>query len=56
MYFSEDLMKKHGLTRTMLKEMAKGNPIIKEFRNMIKDYYEVADLYRIKTYDIIQKN
>ena len=55
MYFSEDLMKKHGLTRTMLKEMAKGNPIIKEFRNMIKDYYEVADLYRIKTYDIIQK-
>jgi len=55
MYFSEDLMKKHGLTRSMLKEMAKGKVIYQEFRDMIKDYYEVAEVYKAKTYEIIQK-
>lgn len=54
-YFADDLIEKHGLDRQKLKDMANGSPIEQGFRDMIAEYYEVTDEYRLKTYDIIQK-
>lgn len=54
-YFADDLIVKHGLNRQKLKDMAYGSPILQGFRDMIAEYYIVADSYRQKTYDIIQK-
>jgi phytoene/squalene synthetase len=54
-YFSDDLMAKNGLTRSDLKEMANGRPVNENFRNLIYDYFSVADKYRLETYNILKK-
>lgn len=54
-YFADDLIEKHGLSRQKLKDMAIGSPILQGFRDLIAEYYIVADTYRQKTYDVIQK-
>ena len=55
MYYADDLMQKHGLSRDMLQQMAKGDPLCQGFRNMMADYCEIAEQYRIKTYNTIQR-
>ena len=35
--------------------MAKGTPINKGFRELIRELYVVADIYRIETYQMIQE-
>jgi phytoene synthase len=48
-YFADDLIRKHGLTRSMLRKIADGDRIPDGFRKMIDEYYSLADQYRIKT-------
>lgn len=54
-YFADDLIIKNGLSRTDLLEFAYGKPVNNNFRNLIKQYYQLADEYRRKTYDIIKE-
>jgi phytoene/squalene synthetase len=54
-YFADDLIIRNHLSRKALREFANGNPVNKNFRNLIKQYYSLADEYRLKTYDIIKE-
>jgi len=54
-YFPDDLIEKNGLDREKLLKMAKGMPVDQGFRNLIRELYEVADYYRLKTYEMIQE-
>jgi phytoene/squalene synthetase len=52
-YFADDLTASNGLDRRMLREFAEGKPVNNDFRNLMRHYYDLADEYRLKTYDII---
>ena len=54
-YFAEDLIIENGLSRKALREFADGKPVNRNFRNLIKNYYLLADEYRSKTDDIIKE-
>lgn len=54
-YFPDDLLKKNNLDRESLLDMANGAEITRGFRELIRALYVVADEYRIKTYDVMQK-
>ena len=54
-YFADDLIAKNGLTRNHLREFAEGKPVNDNFRDLIRQYYLLADEYRIKTYDVIRE-
>ncbi len=54
-YFPEDLIRKYGMNRQQLLFMAKGGQITDGFRSMIRELYEVADIYRERTLDMIQQ-
>jgi phytoene/squalene synthetase len=54
-YFGDDLIIKNKLSRKDMREFAEGRPVNDNFRNLIKQYYLVADEYREKTYDIIKE-
>jgi phytoene/squalene synthetase len=54
-YFADEIIIKNGLTREKLREFAEGKPADSNFRNIIREYYYLADKYRNLTYDIIQK-
>ncbi len=54
-YFPDDLMTKYGLTRDNLLEMAQGKPVSDGFRSMAGELYETADLYRIRTGEMIRR-
>ena len=53
-YFADDLIEKHALTRDDLLNIAKGASISNSFRELIKEYYLLADEYRKKTLDCIR--
>ncbi len=53
-YFADDLILKNNLTREQLNEIAHGAKPGKDFRNLIKVYYDLADEYRQKTYKMIR--
>jgi phytoene/squalene synthetase len=54
-YFAEDLIAKHKISRNHLTDIAHGLPVSSGFRNMINEYYLLADEYRLKTYEVIRK-
>ena len=54
-YFADDLIIKNGLSREKMREFAEGKPVDDNFRNLIKEYWKLADEYRIKTYDVIKQ-
>lgn len=54
-YFADDLINKNGLSRKELREFADGKPVNDNFRNLIREYYQLADEYRLKTYKIIEE-
>ncbi|HEX7494365.1 MAG TPA: squalene/phytoene synthase family protein [Bacteroidales bacterium] len=54
-YFADDLIIKNGLTRNKMREFAEGKPVNKNFRNLVKQYYSLADEYRRKTYEVIKE-
>ena len=48
-------MLRNGLTREMLRGMADGAEITGGFREMIREYYLLADEYRQKTIEMIEE-
>jgi phytoene/squalene synthetase len=53
-YFADDMIYKNNLTRNDLREFAEGRPVNGYFRNLMKQYYALADEYRIKTYEMLK--
>jgi phytoene/squalene synthetase len=53
-YFARDLLKRNGLTSEDVRNIAQNGTITTGFRNMIREYYELADAYRQKTCETIQ--
>ncbi len=54
-YFADDLIIKNHLTRKEMREFAEGKPVNNNFRNLVSEYFSLADNYRLKTYEIIKK-
>ncbi len=54
-YFADDLIRKNGLTRQDLNNIAHGSPVSDGFRNLIMEYYTFADKYRKKTREVIRR-
>lgn len=54
-YFADDLIQNNGLSRKELREFADGKPVNDKFRNLIRQYYHLADEYRLRTYKIIEE-
>jgi phytoene/squalene synthetase len=54
-YFADELLTKHRLDRRLLKSIGAGGEIPAGFREMIREYYLLADQYRSSTYQMIQK-
>ncbi|MHC1733293.1 MAG: squalene/phytoene synthase family protein [Bacteroidales bacterium] len=48
-YFADDIMERNGITRAAMSNMAHGAPLTQGFRNMMREYYLIADRYRIDT-------
>ncbi len=53
-YFADDMMAKHGLTRQRMHEMAEGAPLTGGFRAMMREYYNIAETYRINTIKVLE--
>jgi len=54
-YFADDIIIRNGLSREKMREFAEGKPVDDNFRNLIREYWLLADEYRIKTYDVIKQ-
>jgi phytoene/squalene synthetase len=52
-YFAVDILKKNSLLPSDLKEIAKGAPVTGSFRNVIREYYEKALGYGMKTLEVL---
>lgn len=52
-YFAKDIMDRYGLTPSDLKEIAGSGRVTKEFRNMIRFYYQEASKYKEQTADTL---
>jgi phytoene/squalene synthetase len=53
-YFADDLILKNGLTRRDLREFAEGKPVTDEFRNLVGQYYSLAEDFRNKTFEVLE--
>jgi phytoene/squalene synthetase len=53
-YFADDSMIRNGLTSDDLYTMARGGKIKDGFRNMVKEYCNLAEEYKQQTYQVIQ--
>ena len=54
-YFADDLVEKYGLNREKLRQIAYGGEIPQGFRQLINEYYLLADVYRKKTWEVIHR-
>jgi len=54
-YFADNLIRKNKLTRQDLNNIAHGAPVPDRFRDLIREYYTLADGYAKKTREIIEK-
>jgi phytoene synthase len=53
--FAGDVMARNGLTRSDLHDIAAGAPVTSGFRAMMREYYILADEYRIKTLEVMER-
>lgn len=53
--FADDVMERNGLSAENLRSIARGGSIPPGFRNMIKEYCQMADEYRKTTFQIIEQ-
>jgi phytoene/squalene synthetase len=53
--FADDIIVRHQLTRNDLKNIAKGAPITTGFREMMMEYYRIADGYRLSTLKVMDE-
>ena len=54
-YFSTDILAKNGLTPTDLGEIARGGHIDQRFRNVVREYMQIAGKYRSGTLIALEK-
>jgi phytoene/squalene synthetase len=54
-YFADDLIRKNGLSRQDLRDISRGSPVTSGFRNLINEYYILADKYRQETTDVVSQ-
>ena len=54
-YFADDLVRKNGLSRQDLNDIAHGSQVPGGFRNLIREYHGIADKYRKKTIEILKR-
>ncbi len=54
-YFADDHIRQNGLSRQDLTNIAHGSPVTNGFRNLIREYYIVANEYRKETAEIIRQ-
>jgi phytoene/squalene synthetase len=54
-YFATDILRKHHLTPSDLKTIAMGGPVIPSFREVIREYHQLAQQYSKKTLEAIEK-
>lgn len=54
-YFALETLARHNLNPDKIREVAFGSKITQDFRNMIREYYMLADEYREKTYRMLDK-
>ena len=54
-YFADDLIIKNNLDKQMLKGIAAGGRINQDFRNLIKEYHDIAEDYRNKSRKMIDE-
>jgi len=53
-YFALDILKKNGLLPEDLKKIASGSPVSDSFREIIREYYDLAQQYNDKTLQEIE--
>jgi len=54
-YFADESISNHDLNHKEIKEIAKGNPVTNNFRDLIKEYLNQAELYKRETEKIIDQ-
>ena len=54
-YFADDLITKNNLDKQMLKDIAAGGILNSNFRNLIKEYYDIAEDYRNESRKMIDE-
>ncbi|HBB92915.1 MAG: hypothetical protein A2X22_07710 [Bacteroidetes bacterium GWF2_49_14] len=54
-YFADDRLEANGLTRQMMSNIAHGAAIPVGFRNLMREYCELADVYRHQTLKVIDE-
>ena len=52
-YFADNMLLKHDLTCDNLRSVAEGKTMPVEFRNLMSDYYLIADYYRLKARKVL---
>jgi phytoene/squalene synthetase len=53
-YFADDILAKNGLSTGELRKIAEGSQLPDGFREMMREYYDLAEHYRQKTFHVIQ--
>jgi phytoene/squalene synthetase len=54
-YFADDMVEKFGLTRQDLGDIARGRQLNTGFRELIREYYLLAEKYRKETFHMLEK-
>jgi phytoene/squalene synthetase len=54
-YFADDRIIANNLSRSQMREIAEGAPVTPGFRNLMKEYYLLADEYRKQTYQVLEQ-
>lgn len=54
-YFADDIMLRHGLSRSDMNAMARGASLSAGFRAMMSEYLAVADRYRLETLRVMEQ-
>ncbi len=55
-YFSDELLNKHGISKTGLRQIAADYEITAPFRSLMADYYRIADYYRNRARQALDRN
>jgi hypothetical protein len=54
-YFADDRMMANDLTRPLMRQIAKGSAVTDGFRNLINEYFLLADDYRKATWKVLEQ-
>lgn len=54
-YFADDRIVANDLTRDRMRLIGAGEPVTQGFRNLMKEYYELADDYRKQTWQVLER-